>query len=156
MCGFPHLKGMSANQERAKKSKDRILAQFSTSAHGLASSGVSTFSSVAYILAATVFIIILVVVVVVCALAVMYTPAVLKVAPTGSMYGYYSARTASTVGGIVVVLAGIILVVAVEASIVSAERKMQGLADNAVNLASSQQAVDALNKAAKVYNDIAM
>lgn len=123
-------------------SKDRILDQFSASAHNLADDTVNTLRFLSYAIAGIVFVIVVLLVIVVCSLT--YTT------------GRYSwSRIVTFAMGSIVILA-IVLIIAVESSVASASEKANRLADNATNVVSSQQATDLLNDVASVYNSIAL
>jgi hypothetical protein len=126
-------------QENAEKSKDQILNQFSTSVHKLSDQAVNTSYNFSVLLAVTVFVIAMILVILLgCLLFV---------------YGYYDITTIILVVCTILILLAVVLIIAVDMSTVSMKRKSTKLADNAVTLLSSEQAIVLLNNVAKVYND---
>lgn len=130
---------MSADQVNAETSKNAILSQFSTVVRKTAYNTENTLTIITYAIASIVFIIVVLVLLVLCSLLYMYK--------------YYSFETVAMFGICTFIIVAILLVIAIESSISSSQRKTSRLADNAINLLSSEQVLVLFNDVARVYNN---
>jgi len=126
-------------QQNAEISKDRILQEFSVSVHKLSDRATRTSTEFSTMLALAILVIsIILLVIVSCLLAV---------------YKYAEVKTLLILSTVIMIALVIVLAIAIEVSTVSMRNKSSRLADNAVKLLSSEQALVLLNNVAKIYND---